>query len=754
MMSNLLYKLAKSDAYLIKAFILTLSAGILLNACEQAANKGEKQENVATKTKSFTGSASCKSCHEKQYADWQLSDHYRAMQEATDSTVLGDFNNSTFTADGVTSKFFKRDGKFFINTQGNDGLNHDYEVLYVFGYFPLQQYLIAFPGGRLQATRVSWDSREKKWFNQYAGQKIHHHDWLHWTGNAQNWNTMCASCHSTDLQKNYQFASDSYSTTWKDINVGCESCHGAGSSHIEFVNSEEFKRGAKTENSGLYYAVNTNPQTQLNTCAPCHARKSDIAQKLMQTDEIMDDLIPQVISHEYYYADGQIREEDYEYGSFTQSKMFHNNVRCSNCHNPHSGKLIAEGNNLCMSCHAPKYNTKEHHFHEINTEASQCINCHMPTKTYMGNDVRRDHSFRIPRPDQSVKFSTPNTCNSCHSNKSNQWAADAVKKWYGPTRKYHFSDDLLPGSQLNEKSETHLLKLLSDTLQPEIARATAAYYLGSIQTQNSVAALMKGITDKKSLVRYHSLRALQNFSPQFWIQQAAVALSDKARAVRIAAADLYHQLPADAIPATAKNAYQAANAENKRYLQYQTDFAVGNVMLADYELRDGDHLSAITHYIRGLEKDSLMNYARFNLSAAYNSVGKNNEALKTLTDAAKVDSKNPRVYYNLALLQYEMGSKTEAMNNFKQAMSFGGNEPGLFYNYGLLLQQNGKAKEAENVLLRGYALNPTASNINYALAFLYLNQKQLEKAKIYGQNLMQLDPSNPQYQGLFKELGL
>jgi cytochrome c553 len=252
----------------ITVAIFILLAGVLSEGCQQAKDKTEEPAKIEALQKSFTGSVSCKSCHEKEYSDWQLSDHYRAMQHAADSTVLGDFNNTSFSADGVTSKFFKRDGKFFINTQGDDGKNHDFEVLYVFGYFPLQQYLIAFPGGRLQATRVSWDSRENKWFNQYTGQNIHHKDWLHWTGNAQNWNTMCASCHSTDLQKNYQFSSDSYATTWKDINVGCETCHGAGSKHIDFMNSEEYKRGVRMENAGLYYGKNINPQIQLNTCAP------------------------------------------------------------------------------------------------------------------------------------------------------------------------------------------------------------------------------------------------------------------------------------------------------------------------------------------------------------------------------------------------------------------------------------------------------------------------------------------------------
>ena len=702
--------------------------------------------------KTFVGSSACQSCHPTEYNDWLKSDHYQAMQLANDSTVLGDFNHSTLKADGVTNTFFKKDGKFYINTQGEDGQNHDYEVLYTFGYYPLQQYLVSFPGGRMQATRASWDSRDKKWFHLYAGQHIAAHDWLHWTGNGQNWNTMCASCHSTNLQKNYDPEKDTYQTTWSEINVTCENCHGAGSIHLEFIQSEAFKKGERIQNSGFDYGRDTTPQIQLKSCAPCHARKSDIAQEVMHSAEIMDNLIPQVISRDNYFPDGQIREEDYEYGSFTQSKMFHKDVQCSNCHNPHSGKLLKTGNNLCLQCHQPKYDSPEHHFHLTGTEESMCINCHMPEKTYMEIDHRRDHSFRIPRPDQSILYGTPNTCTGCHQDKTNDWAKKAIDNWYGPARKYHFSDDLAPGSLLNDKSEVHLIKLLADTSQPEIARATAAYYLGSLQTPSSAKALLEGVKDQKPLVRYHSTRSMENFPAKIWNEVAIPLLKDKVRAVRIAAADLYHRLPAASIPSSAQEAYQLADLENQQFLHYQTDFAVGNVMLADYEMQSEHYVNAIAYYLKGLQKDDQMNYARFNLSAVYNAVGKNEDALKTLQEAVKMDPQNDRTYYNLGLLYYEMKNETLALGNFKMASQLGSQDPGLYYNYGVLLQQQGKVKEAENILLKGIALDSQAANLNYALAYLYLAENLPNKARPYAKFLFSIDPQNPDYQKLFAQL--
>ena len=710
------------------------------------------EEHSNGQPNTYVGSDACKSCHGDAYSDWKLSDHYLAMQPANDSTVLGDFNSSSFTADGVTNSFFKRDGKFYINTQGDDGRNHDYEILYTFGYFPLQQYLIAFPGGRMQTTRVSWDSREKKWFHQYTGQKIHHQDWFHWTGNSQNWNTMCASCHSTDLKKNYDFNTDSYNTTWNEINVTCESCHGPGSSHVDFVQSKAYQKGEHLQNAGLLYGRDTISQLQLNTCAPCHARKSDVSIDLIHSDEIMDDLIPQVLMDEHYHADGQIKSEDYEYGSFTQSKMFAHNVRCSNCHNPHSGKLRLQGNNLCLSCHKPAYATEEHHFHKLETEGAQCVNCHMATKTYMGNDIRRDHSFRVPRPDQSVAYGTPNACNSCHTDQSATWTAEAVKKWYGEKRKPHFSDDLIPGSLLNEKSEFHLVKLLSDTTQPEIARATAAFYLGNLQTMGSAEALLKVQEDQKALVRYHALRSLENYPPDIWQGKAYPALSDEVRAVRIAAADLYHRIPGESVPAAHKDNYVSADKENVTFLQYQADFAIGNVMLADYMMQGGAVQDAIMYYKRGLKKDSLMNYARLNLAVAYNSVGQNQEALDALSDVVAIDPFNGQAFYNLGLLYYELNDIESTLTHFKKAAMLGYTDEGLFYNYGLALQQQGKLKEAENIMIKGHGLNPQSIKINYALAFFYMQQKQPGKARKYVETLYALDPNNPDYQELFRAL--
>jgi hypothetical protein len=311
-------------------------------------------------------------------------------------------------------------------------------VKYIFGFTPLQQYLVEFPGGRMQVPRVSWDVKKKKWYHQYPGQNIATHDWLHWTGNAQNWNTMCASCHSTNLQKNYNIDADNYKTTYSVINVSCESCHGPAKQHIDFVNSNDYKSGKKITGSFLHLGKGSQQLTEINTCATCHALKTDLSANVINSGEIMDNYIPEIPTNEHYHADGQIDDESYIYTSFLQSKMFHRNVKCSNCHNPHSGKILFATNQLCLQCHGKTFDDPSHTFHAAGTTASDCKSCHMPGKVYMGTDLRHDHSFRVPRPDLTVKYGTPNACTNCHNNKSAQWAADAVTKWYGPYTQISF----------------------------------------------------------------------------------------------------------------------------------------------------------------------------------------------------------------------------------------------------------------------------------------------------------------------------
>ena len=742
----------KHRVFLLPLFLIGLFLASALVFLEQCKPK-DAGNDTAAKEATYVGDQSCQSCHAKEHADWQISDHRKAMQPAHDTTVLGNFDNATYTADGVTSRFYRKDGRFFISTAEGKAPPKEYEVLYTFGFKPLQQYLVAFPGGRMQVTRASWDTEKKRWFHQYAGQQLPESDWLHWTRGGQNWNTMCASCHSTNLVKGYQAQADTFHTTYSAIQVSCESCHGPASAHVDFVSSEAYAKGSRQPGSFLR-SLKNDTLAAFNTCMPCHARKTGLDADPQFTRELMDQFIPEIPRTEYFEADGQVRDENFIYTSFVQSKMYHRGVTCKSCHNPHSGKLIAQGNAMCLSCHQPSYAEFKHTGHQASSTQVTCVSCHMPGKFYMENDYRHDHSFRVPRPDLSVKYGTPNACSSCHKDRSAQWAADAVVKWHGPKRAYHFSEDLIPGSKGDAASLAHLRKLANDTSVPSIVQATAVYYLQQVPGSDALTILLQSLKHADPQVRYRALQNLDDYPVQYWQDAAGPMLSDPVRAVRVAAADAFLAIPTEQITIAYREPFLKAKTELESYLKSQLDFAVGNLGMADYYLKQRDYAQAEQYYLRGLRQDSMMNYARLNLSSLYNAQQRNQDALNILQQASVTDPHNGRVNYQLALLLAELNQPAEAMKQFGKALGNGYADPRLYYNYGLLQQQAGDSKTAEKTFREGLKRLPGNEDLNYALAVLLLQDNRDREAMSPAMVLKQVNPGNPNYRTLFQRLGL
>jgi predicted CXXCH cytochrome family protein len=730
---------------------------IALSSFDSCIDKKEKQVNkeLADNNNNYIGDAQCKSCHASEYDLWKSSDHFMAMLPANDSTVLGDFNDVILDADGIKSRFFKTGESFVVNTLGADGTNHDYEIKYIFGYYPLQQYLVEFPKGKMQVLRTSWDSKANKWFHQYTGQNIPVHDWLNWTNGAQTWNTMCADCHSTNLQKNYSYEADSFHTTWSSINVSCESCHGPAGRHIEYINSKDYDSGNPVRNSYFTFGTSdTSNVDQLNACARCHSRRSELGGKFTHSGEFMDNYLPEIIRNTHYHPDGQVNEEDYVYGSFVQSKMFHNYVKCTSCHDPHSMKLKFEGNMLCGQCHDAKYDSPAHHFHENNTVGSQCVSCHMPSKYYMGNDLRHDHSFRIPRPDQSEKYGTPNTCIGCHTDKSSGWASNAIQKWYGNTRAYHFSDDLIEGSLMNENSEVFLLNLLKKDSIPAIAQATAVYYLSQINNPQNIPLLLDHMQSNSPIVRVHALKSMLNIPGEYWFDRVLPLLDDPINSVRITAYEVLATIPFSDIPAQYQSSFNTAKYDYENYLTHQLDFPTGKAAMGLYKQRIGEYDSAVRYYESAIDQDSLQQGTRSNLSLVYNQLGENKKSEKVLLEELLINPENGSAAYNLALLYYELGEKGKALTYFEKSTKILADNPRIFYNYGLLLQETGNLEKAFDAFTSGLKINPNDNDLNYILALYFLNQKMAGKAKPYLETLVRNNPGDNRYRELLKSLSM
>src|ERR1700685_3160504 len=518
----------------------------------------------------FVGAGTCAGCHSAENAAWQNSQHAKAMQHATPDTVLGDFNNVRFTYDGIVSSFFRRDGRFFVNTDGADGKLADFEILYTFGLYPLQQYLVAFPDGRMQALSIAWDARPRaqggaRWFHLYPNDHITYKDPLHWTRLNQNWNWMCADCHTTKLDRNYDAASNTYATTWQEMNVACEACHGPGSNHVAWAKHApgdenlanhglivalDERRGVTwTRVAATGNAVRSAPltsQRELVVCAQCHSRRAAFASGMNHDGRLFDTHDIALLSEHLYFADGQQRDEVYDIGSCLQSKMHAHGVTCSDCHDPHSGQLRAPGNAVCAQCHATvKYDLPAHTLHMAGSAGAQCAACHMPTRNYMVIDPRHDHSIRIPRPDLSANLETPNACTNCHENRTAPWAAAIIEHAFGPERKgfQKFAAALHDGRIGAPGAAANLMTLANDAESPAIVRATALADLRPYLSAGVMPALEAGLADPDPMVRGAALDVLLSAPPQERIRLALGSIDDSSRIVRIKAARVLAIMP-------------------------------------------------------------------------------------------------------------------------------------------------------------------------------------------------------------------
>ena len=712
----------------------------------------------------YVGRGSCIECHQKEAQAFTASHHDKAMDLATDETVIGDFNNATIEHDGMTSRMFRDGKKFMVHTDGETGKMEDFEVRYVFGVDPLQQYMVEFdrdektlPGEvpRVQVLRISWDTLKKQWFYLRppdVKDKLQPDDPLHWTGIAQRWQTMCADCHSTNLKTNFDVNTVTYHTTFSEIDVSCEACHGPGSTHVELANAKSLFWDRKV-GYGLNQLKGESTEPQLQTCAQCHSRRGVIESGFTGGPKYHDYFQLELLQPETYFDDGQIKDEVYVYGSFIQSKMYHKNIRCTDCHDPHSLQLKHPGNETCTSCHqhsAGKYDVPSHHHHAVGSEGAKCVNCHMPGRTYMDVDFRRDHSLRVPRPDMSVEFGTPNACTDCHLKdyinkvpdqtrpklreyadwllaaeggdkliaglikETDQWSDDACEKWYGAERKTpeHFGQ-LFAGFRRGDSGSAE--KLLSfamrkDDVTPNIARATAFDNLSATGASGCSAAAMRILQDTTDhpRVRSAAVRCLAVESPGTIRRNLIPRLNDPSRQVRHEASQML----------AAPEVYNSLSANERT----QVDIALRDVQrsLAGVGDRSGAHLSwAMLCEQRGMIP----------------------EAIKSYESAIRVEPTVAGARTNLAALLEQMAERGDAqaasraaeLRNeelplLKRDSLLAPNNAMLQYRFGLALYLSGDQAAALEQLQRATQLAPEVEDFKVAVRLLKEKMAEAETA--------------------------
>jgi predicted CXXCH cytochrome family protein len=723
------------------------------------------------------GRNACVACHAEQDKAWQGSHHQLAMQEAGEATVLGDFDNARFRYFGVESTFFKRDGKFMVRTDGPDGKLADFQIKYTFGVTPLQQYLIEFPGGRYQVLGIAWDARTRdaggqRWFHLYPKGRIDHKDQLHWTGLYQNWNLQCAACHSSNLKKGYDAASNTYKTTYSEINVSCEACHGPGSRHVEWAQKARAPYGAdkglvvlksrwseawKFSGSDARIAQRDQPagDALMNVCASCHARRSTVAETAATGAPLADTHRLALLTAPNYHADGQQRDEVFTWGSFLQSRMSQRGVTCMDCHEPHALKLRAEGNALCSRCHnASVFDAEKHSFHKAGTKGAQCVECHMPAQNYMVVDPRRDHSLRIPRPDLSTKTGSPNACTQCHADRKPEWAAAAMDGWYGKTwrDRPQYGVTLHAAATHGAKALPSLLALADDPTMPSIVKATAASLAQPNIRPGHLPAVRKLAVNYDPDMRIAALGMAERFEPTARVQIAAPLLVDPVRGVRIEAARVLADVADDQLSSDQRRQREQVTNEYVTSLQQDADWPAANVNLGNLRLRQGRSDEAIALYERALALDSRFAGAYVNLADTYRQSGRESDAEKILRRGLVQVPRSAELHHALGLLLVRKGSSQPALMELAAAVKLAPENARYAFVYAIGLHSSGKRDEALKVLKVADERQPFDPDILGALVSINRESGNARAALPYARKLVEALPGDASVIKLVAEL--
>ncbi len=722
---------------------------------------------------SYVGSEVCASCHASDAKLWAGSHHKAAMDHATDASVLGDFGNATFEHFDVTSRFYRRDGKFFVETDGPDGKLAEFQIQYTFGVYPLQQYLIAFPDGRIQALGIAWDSRPKdkggqRWFHLYPNEAIPHDDVLHWTKLNQNWNFICAECHSTGVRKNYAAKADTFATSWAEISVGCETCHGQGSAHVAWAKAHTgWRAPAGDGDQGLVVRFDEranrtwtiNPSTgnaapsaeppdlrkEVETCGLCHARRGQIAEDWVPGRSLSETHVVSPLTRGLYFADGQMEDEVYNYGSFKESKMFSKGVTCSDCHDPHSSQLRLPGDGVCLQCHAPDpYAVAAHSHHEGVDPPVGCPDCHMPRRTYMVVHDRHDHGFRIPRPDLTATLGTPNACNACHAEKSAEWAADAIQSWRGPGRKgfQNYAAAFHDAWSDAADAEALLTQVAASRGAPGFARAGALSELQQFLSPRTLDLARAGLSDPDPMVRIGALDMLERApSADLW-PIVAPLLSDPIRGVRIRAVDVIAAMPAANRPEADRAAFDRAAAEFVAAQEFNADRPEARLTLGGFYAREGRSAEAEAEYQAALKLAPQFAPAAINLADLYRQTGRDANGEAALRAAIAVSPRDGGLHYALGLALVRMKRNADALGELQQAAALAPDNPQNAYVYAVALNSAGRAGDALKTLAEALLRHPDNRQILTLMVEIEQQEGDLAAALAYAERLAKLTPDD------------
>jgi predicted CXXCH cytochrome family protein len=687
----------------------------------------------------YIGSDSCASCHRDAYDAWTGSHHQLALLTPDSAESVGAFDAPDLITGGDRTEFRSADRNpaAAMAMADANGEHREFEITYAIGVFPLQQYVVRYAPGLQQIPPLAWDTRDPadggdRWFHLYAEDPPAPGSTLHWTGDLFNFESQCAECHVTGFEKQFDRSRGTYASRWAEAGVGCEACHGRGSRHVAWAqqapdaHASDGKAGSRyDQQKGLEVTLDGGEgrwvmdmergiarrepalaqHLQTESCGRCHARRTAQRDTRRAGSTLLDTHRPALLAPELYFPDGQILDEVYVYGSFRQSRMHEAGVECSDCHDAHSATLRAPGDAVCARCHLPqRFDVTEHHRHP--PDAASCLDCHMTERLYMVVDGRRDHSFRVPRPDLSLQLGTPNACNQCHDDQSAQWATRQVNDWYpdGRHTQPHYGQ-ALAAAWAGQPAAAMALADSPD--HNAFVRASAVLALrGQVRSEQALQVIDAALAEPDPLLRFAALNALDGLPEQATVPRALGLLSDPVRNVRMEAARLAAPL-AEQLPGDLRAAFDRAAAEYAAAQRYNLDREFGYLNLANFLAARNDNAGAARLLRHGLDRYPRSTALRVNLADALRALGQNPQAL-ALLEQTRLDAPDDATTLEALALAYVRAQRyDEAVSTLRHLVAVQPDDPRPAALLVLALERNGDLDQARALLETLRASHPT-----------------------------------------------
>lgn len=712
-----------------------VALSLLLSSC--GGGKRERTRLPSANGQSIyteTHSQQCWECHQDIYDSWKQSDHGMANRLFSKSEWQQAFDPTRyFTLHGEVSTFSMQNGKATIETLGAEGENADFHPEMVLAHRPMVQFLIPFENGRWQTTELAWDVNANEWFNVYGDQQRRPEEWGHWSQRGMNWNAQCAICHVSHYEKNYDPIRDAYASRWSEMGINCQQCHGEMPVHL--AHPEDALVPEETVSMDAYY----------ESCYSCHSRREDLTGQFRIGHEFLDHHRLQLpVSDGLYFPDGQIRDEVFVTGSFWMSKMHHQGVRCLDCHDPHSLelKLPVETNALCMRCHqspgvdgATVIDPLTHSHHAADSKGNRCVECHMPERTYMERDLRRDHGFHTPDPILARELGVPNTCMNCHDQEGEgeAWVEEAFVEWYGDSefleQKRHHARTVQRGYDRDSSVKPDMLALLEQETSPVWRAAFATMILEMQPTRDELERLLPFLEDPSPLVRAAVVQGAGGVPGMDTLIRPA--LEDESRLVRLDAAwQLRDQLPVDG----------SMRNELEHYMRYVSDQPGGALRMAHDHADRGEEDPALMWMQRVVQWDPTSADAWMNYGLMLHRFEQPHDAIEAFEQAYQLDSTSVIPLTYQAMLIGEQDDLQATQEAWERVIAVDPDYGRAWYNLGLLFAQQGDRQTAITYLDQGMSVSPDDPDIPYAKITLLMQAGDVDAARRTIERLLRSHP--------------